>query len=93
MASVPKVPKMNTFEARLRSFDEEWPHGSSHYATPTLLALSGFFHAPGRGHRDRCICYQCGVTLWHTSIRSNETWINTVTVIIAGCPCRLGRGR
>mmetsp|Transcript_24720 Transcript_24720/g.46173 ORF Transcript_24720/g.46173 Transcript_24720/m.46173 type:complete len:239 (-) Transcript_24720:416-1132(-) len=63
MPPSPRVPAMAAFDARLSSFGDSWPHGSSHYATPTLLAMSGFFHSPGGQHRDRCICYHCGVAL------------------------------
>jgi len=63
MSSSPRIPSMIMFKSRLRSFEDTWPHGSTHFATPTLLAMSGFFHSPGGQHKDRCICYHCGVAL------------------------------
>ncbi|GAB5363459.1 hypothetical protein AAMO2058_000884800 [Amorphochlora amoebiformis] len=59
----PRIPAMRDFKMRLRSFGEAWPHRATHFATPTLLAMSGFFHSPGGQHKDRCICYHCGVAL------------------------------
>ena len=57
-------PEMSGFSDRLVTFGEHgWPHGEDHYATPTLLALNGFYYEPLGEQRDRCVCYHCGVAL------------------------------
>lgn len=47
---------------RLASFTT-WTHPPHFSATPTKLALAGFFSCPSAQYIDRCVCFCCGIAL------------------------------